>query len=208
MVLTMKKTVITTFLIVMILFVGISGCSNNDPEVNDELNINEESVISEESVENNEVIDNEAVEVTDDDATSTKELEEIFPLYVQYLGTIADSINETLLELETKDQYYFEQNPNDGINLLYNIITDYKGYIAVLEGLEYNSNPDIKKLNFLFIDGLTENIKVFELSIDSLENETYSEEEYTNQLVVVQDKFKKFSELYVVIAEKAGYEFE
>lgn len=202
----MKKYSVSTLLIIMIIALGLSGCSTN------ENNIIDEEIGSTEEVSNNESANNTNIESTDvasDEsnyiAESTSDLEEVFPLYVQYLGAIADSINNTLLELDAKDQYYFEQNPEEGIDLLYSIITDYKGYISVLENLEYNSNPDISYLNSLFVDGLEENIRVFELSIESLENGSYNEEEYANQLAVVQERFDKFSEEYSIIAEKAGY---
>lgn len=202
----MKKYSVSTLLIIMIIALGLSGCSTN------ENNIIDEEIGSTEEVSNNESANNTNIESTDVEsdesnyiAESTSDLEEVFPLYVQYLGAIADSINNTLLELDAKDQYYFEQNPEEGIDLLYSIITDYKGYISVLENLEYNSNPDISYLNSLFVDGLEENIRVFELSIESLENGSYNEEEYANQLAVVQERFDKFSEEYSIIAEKAGY---
>lgn len=205
----MKKYSVSTLLIIMIIALGLSGCSTN------ENNIIDEEIGSTEEVSNNESANNTNLESTDVEsdvanyiAESTSGLEEVFPLYVQYLGAIADSINNTLLELDAKDQYYFEQNPEEGIDLLYSIITDYKGYISVLENLEYNSNPDISYLNSLFVDGLEENIRVFELSIDSLENGSYNEEEYSNQLTVVQEKFDKFSEEYSIIAKKAGYASE
>lgn len=202
----MKKYLIPTLLIIMIIALGLSGCSTNENQIIDEEISNTEGISNNESANN---INLESTDVENDaanyNAMSTNDLEEIFPLYVQYLGAIADSINNTLLELEAKDQYYFEQNQKEGIDLLYNIITDYKGYISVLENLEYNSNPDISYLNSLFIDGLEENIMVFELSIDSLENGSYNEEEYANQLAVVEEKFDKFSKEYSIIAEKAGY---
>jgi len=201
----------------MILALGITGCNNNEPQIenvevnNAEIN-NTEAVINTEGTINNSTSDEstndeDSVPVVNNDGDNTKttNLEEIFPLYVQYLGTIADSINTTLADFETKDQYYFEQNPSEGISLLYNIITDYKGYISVLEDLEYNSNSDISYLNSLFIDGLEENIRVFELSIESLEKGSYNEEEYANQLTLVEEKFDKFSEEYSIIAEKANY---
>lgn len=201
----MGKKLILATLILIVLGLSITGCNNSenqilDTEVNKTAEINNNNT-NDESSDNV----NDATTINNSNNEETSNLEEVFPLYVQYLGTIADSINNTLVELETKDQYYFEQNPNDGIDLLYNIITDYKGYISVLEDLEYNSNPDISYLNSLFIDGLEENIRVFELSIESLENDSYSEEEYTNQLTAVQEKFDKFSEEYSIIAKKAGY---
>lgn len=211
----MKKYLILTILVVMILAIIISGCNNS---ANQTMEVANSEVNNVEIVTNNEepINNSTSVESTDNqgsmpvandknNTTESTDLEEMFPLYVQYLGTIADSINTTLSDLETKDQYYFEQNPSEGIGLLYNIITDYKGYISVLEDLEYNSNPDISHLNSLFIDGLEENIRVFELSIDSLEKGAYNEEEYANQLTVVQEKFDKFSKEYSIIAKKANY---
>lgn len=194
----MKKYLLPALIFTIILAFAISGCNNNENQI-----VNEKVNNAEEITNNRENNNNSNIDSANNGTTT--DIEEIFPLYVQYLGTIADSINNTLVELETKDQYYFEQNPNDGIDLLYNIITDYKGYISVLDNLEYNSNPDINHLNSLFIDGLEENIRVFELSIDSLKQGSYDEVEYTNQLSVVQEKFDKFSKEYFIIAEKAGY---
>lgn len=201
----MRKYLISAILILMVLALGLTGCNNTENQIVDkEINNTAEVNNSSTNIEPSDNINDEASN-NGSNNEDTSNLEEVFPLYVQYLGTIADSINNTLVELETKDQYYFEQNPNEGIDLLYNIITDYKGYISVLEDLEYNVNPDIGYLNSLFIDGLEENIKVFELSIESLKKGSYNEEEYNNQLTVVQDKFDKFSKEYTVIAEKAGY---
>lgn len=200
------KNLIIVFFSILIIF---SGCSNSDTSLNSDSTDNiQNTQVNTISSSNNEASDSVEVESSNIDEDSIEELTEMLPKYQQYLDTVADSINQTLQELSSKDEYYFENNPEDGIDFLYDVVADYKGYVTVLENLEYNSNPDIKHINSLFIEGLEENIKVFELTIEALKNNTLNEEEFAKQLEESSKKFAEFGVEYRLVAKKAGYEIE
>lgn len=202
----MKKLIIIFFSILII----FSGCSNADTSPNSDDNTDnfQNTQVNTISNNNDEASVSVEAESSNIDEDSIKELTEMLPKYQQYLDTIADSINQTLQELSSKDEYYFENNPEEGIDFLYDVVADYKGYVTVLEDLEYNSNPDIKHINSLFIEGLEENIKVFELTIEALKNNTLNEEEFAKQLEESSKKFAEFGVEYRLVAKKAGYEIE
>ena len=202
-------------LIMLILLFGITGCSNSDS--NETNNINNEPIETinqgEENTTNNETTQNQEQNQTNDynqtlpdnNEGEQAQLEEVFTEYVDYIGTIATSINGTVQELQSMDQKFFEENPEKGIDFFYDLIADYKGYIKVIEDLEFNSNQDINYLNGLFIEGLEENIKYLELSINALKTNSINEDQFVKQSEIIQEKFDTYGIEFERIAQKAGY---
>lgn len=201
----MKKNFISVIIIFSLLI--LSGCSSdNQTENNGTINnsITNETPSTKPTTEPANIETNSETAQTSSD--NSEDLEEIFPEYMKIMDSIAGDLIVSLEDLERKDQYYFEKNPEEGIQVFNNILNDFKGYKSELQNLEYNNNPDINNVTNLFIAGLDENIKIIEISIDALKKEEYDQDNFNKLLEESAKKFEVFGEAYRELADKAGYD--